>query len=505
MSPIKAMKIIWEVESKFDVAVLEYKDLKLWPIMRFPLYCEFNSNRVAVRPTTRPEKLKHFLERLSPRARIRILTEATIDRQHRASPSQSDVMYLTHSTSRTSKLEGGGFDAFFSPLMLHLRELGIQSFGQELAPRGQYIVPRFEPTQFIERFSQKFEMLSRFGPEATIPEQTLNGLREIGEYVFENYGLRPKALEPRRVSKSVRRLEYWTKHFETVLDVVSPKLVMVVNYYSPPGHALTHAANRRGITTVDIQHGIQGDFHPAYSFLPNDPDGPWSVVPKLFWTWSEQDAQNINRWGNYFHQGISGGNPLTEFSLTVGTHNEQTETLRRRINGSGRAHVVLVAYDGFYHEQWTEVVRDLIQQDVLSNVYWLIRVHPGRRYMMRSIKKLFDSTYVDVTISTESNLIDVLGLSDLVLAHSSTLAIEAADFGLPVVLDSSTEPRFRQFNDSGHLNFAETSSAEALSRNLRKVLGAVSKESTGEAVLPSKPGEMGLALRHLLSIANIST
>jgi len=504
MSPMNAMKIIRGVESRFDIAALEYKDVKLWPIIRFPLYCDFSNERVALQPSTLSEKLKHFLDRLSPRMRIRLLTEATIDRQHRVSPSQSDVMYLTASTSRRTKVDGGAFDAFFSPIALQLRQLGIQSFGQELAPRGQYIVPRFESTQFIERLGQRFAAWSRFGPGATIPEQTLNGLRDISDYVFENYGLHSKALEPHRVSKRLRTLEFWIDHFEKVLDVVHPRLVMVVNYYSPPGHALMHVANRRGLVTVDIQHGIQGDFHSAYSFFPNDPAGPWSVLPKIFWTWSEQDAENINRWGNGFHQGISGGNPMTEFSLAHGRHEEQVETLKQQIKDSGRAHVVLVTYDGLYHKQWTEVVDDLIEQDVLSNVYWLIRIHPGRRYLMPGIKRMFDSTYVDVTIPTKSDLINVLRLSDVVLTHSSTLAIEASDFGLPVVLDHSTEPRFRQFNHSGHLKFVETSSSRALSSSLQEVLRGVTQESKEEAVLSSEVGKMEPALRKLLSLANVS-
>src|SRR6202012_5781508 len=103
------------------------------------------------------------------------------------------------------------------------------------------------------------------------------------------------------------------RRFQMILARVQPRMVFMVRYYNELGYALSLACRRQGILSVEVQHGGQGGQHEAYNgFLTLPPDG-YSIMPAVFWNWTQNDAVAINAWAGKlpqpWHRAIHGGHP----------------------------------------------------------------------------------------------------------------------------------------------------------------------------------------------------
>jgi hypothetical protein len=80
------------------------------------------------------------------------------------------------------------------------------------------------------------------------------------------------------------------------LDLVQPRAILLVCYYETCYLSLISAARQRGIPTADLQHGMNGTVHAAYTHWTAVPDEGYDVLPDLFLTWGEPSRDNLRRW-----------------------------------------------------------------------------------------------------------------------------------------------------------------------------------------------------------------
>jgi hypothetical protein len=133
---------------------------------------------------------------------------------------------------------------------------------------------------------------------------------------------------------------------------------------------------------VDIQHGSQDGRHEAYNFWSAVPHGGYSVLPDIFWTWSEEDAGAVNVWAERleqpWHRGVWGGHP--QFAVWLDDADPQTRKFDALITSIKKEHegqfdilVALQDLDG-YGAVWDKLA-DLINSSP-SNWRWWLRRHP---------------------------------------------------------------------------------------------------------------------------------
>jgi hypothetical protein len=109
----------------------------------------------------------------------------------------------------------------------------------------------------------------------------------------------------------VLRIKKLSAYWEKKLSKVQPELVFIVTYYNYIGMSLNLACHRLGIHTIDIQHGVQGNYHVAYGRWYKVPSDGYQLLPYYFWVWSQDEKDVINRWSssiNKKHIPIVGGN-----------------------------------------------------------------------------------------------------------------------------------------------------------------------------------------------------
>ena len=66
-------------------------------------------------------------------------------------------------------------------------------------------------------------------------------------------------------------------------------------WFSPELMAVIHEAKNRNIKTIDVQHGIQGKFHPMYSYWVKIKNYNYKLVPDKFWCW-DKFSKKIEGW-----------------------------------------------------------------------------------------------------------------------------------------------------------------------------------------------------------------
>jgi hypothetical protein len=365
--------------------------------------------------------------------------EGFYDKSRSTFPKKSDVFYLTHTTCRMIKVNHLWFDVFFSPLIEWTAGFGLEKafYGEEFAPNSEYRLPRFDKTNFIEKKVCLYSLSARLFPRNDLGDEQIQMLSAICHLVSSKGGT-AVCLDSFRVVRTLRSFLSHKRRFQKILEVVEPKLVFVVTYYGMPGMALMQAANEKGILTVDLQHGIQGALHLAYGQWSRLPDSGWYMLPRIFWNWTQDDVENINSWGQERHEGILGGNILMQYVLEADCLDESTARLKEKIKLSGKKRVVLATLQPGGAE-WFDELLGAIGDSRLSNIFWLVRLHPGMATERSSIVSLIENTFCDVSDATDAPLPYVLQLIDLHITSHSSVTIEAGMVGVRTLLGRGCE------------------------------------------------------------------
>lgn len=341
-----------------------------------------------------------------------------------------DALFLGDGVSQDF-VDGAWQDRYCAPVIEALAECGASSLLMQ--PNVQKL-PRRHNVYSAHWIASWGGLLARTLPRRNVHlpdyEMVRNFLRHRG---FTFSVLERTALEIRGM-----RVSAMARLFESVLARTRPKLGFAVSYYWDMGFAFNLACKRRGVWSVDIQHGAQGGFHEAYNLWSTIPTGGYSILPSIFWNWSEDDARAINTWAGKlaepWHRGIWGGHPqltswLNDKRSRTASFDDQIARLKQRNSGSFDVLVALQSIDG-YGAVWDNLAA-AIQSSPVSWRWWLRR-HPSPAYNRNeNMKTLLDLNRPNLIIEEASSLPlpAILANVDAVLSLMSSTAIEAQYFG----------------------------------------------------------------------------
>lgn len=234
---------------------------------------------------------------------------------------------------------------------------------------------------------------------------------------------------------SLPNITHWaTNHFfpkvlffEKVLNKIKPKRVLILCYYIDDVFALTAAANRLNIKTIEMQHGPQTNIHLSYANWSVLPKEGYDMIPRNFWCWDESSFNVIQDWTKnnpaYSIQVI--GNPWIDYWKTKENHFSENNFILYSLQPSPLK----------VEELFTESIIKVIK----NNAYkWYIRLHPRQLAEKENIKKyliengIFD--FINLEEATQEPLPLLLSNSLAHLTHFSGTAIEASLFNVKTVL-----------------------------------------------------------------------
>jgi len=429
-------------EQSFPVETWRIDDLAVWPLLRIRLASRMlEVGRPPVARVTRPLSGRlAALKALSP-----------FDRTDANDGTPRDALFLSRPANRQI-LNGRWYDRLLDPIADALEMEGSRVLQLEYRTAGStYRLPRYRPAVPIRAAVTRRNMAAALHFTAS---PRLDGFDEFVRSVRRSH---PAIRVPsaRGVARHAHAVDLIARDFERIIEGVRARIVFSCVYYTKVGMALCLAAHRRSIPVVDVQHGVTaGNF--AYDGWSRFPTDGFSLLPSVFWCWSDEDARAVNGWPAHVrsrHRAVVGGHP---WFAVWGSGQSPVRPLDGLVPDRGGAPLaVLVTLS--WSSGLSERLKQVIAQSPPSWRWWL-RLHPlmdrARPDAVAWSQTLGGRVVVEQ--ATDLPLPLLLERADVHLTHNSTVVQEAARVGTPsVVIDSRALDVYTDELASGWAVFAD--------------------------------------------------
>jgi hypothetical protein len=463
------------IESRFPVLQWRAAGVDIWPLVRLRwVFAEWE--RLYTAPAADASGRPSVRERLTQMARQRFIERRT-DRSDRAAHDSGavprDLVFLSDGISFT-QLGGRWVERFCDPIRADATTLGLGS--TMWTPGRRLHTPRFSTSRFVQ---SRLDLANVGGALAALVGS--GGLElpqrdAVARWLLDQ-GFGVASIAPAKIRSDALRLRALARSHERQLRRVRPRLAFTIGYYSIEGMAFVLACRACGVPTVDIQHGMQAEMHPAYASWPQPPrDGCHPLLPDRFWMWSGWEQGVIARWSaSTRHVAIVGGNPWVELwqrrAPWPGTA-EAIDAAARLKACAGERPVVLVTLQyGLADDQQLGPLAALLREAGRRFAFW-VRLHPVMLDRREEVRGRLAAAGVAFELDASSDL-PLPALLPQVAAHvthSSSTAIEAAQFGRPTVVTSDYGAEmFRPLIDDGSV-VVDTGPAVAVTATLERLV-----------------------------------
>jgi hypothetical protein len=423
------------IEHAYPVYEWHVDGLQVWPMIRLVIH---GANFFG--------RSEGYFVGAGSRAYTRVLVRALsnwsraaiADRAHNERPDDpADAIFLAYSVGRQPLIDGRRYNPLLAPYVELLKRRGLRSRVWEMSPHGDYNVPRHTPSAFVQPWMIMSRGVSLVRPGIRFEESlpTYQGLSRDAEEAGLDFPYRNRD----RLHRDVYGIRALAKTFTRWLRRARPSVVFVADA-SLREQALCVACRQLGITSVELQHGVQ-ERNPIYA--------DWNAVPatgltsraRVFWTWDQTSAQAIQSWASgasAAHSVVVGGDPWLDMWLS--SENRLAATLRadlqaRRHAVGGTKHILVTLSS--VEEILPEVVAGAVRKSP-PDWRWWFRMHPvhlaRRRKQARAVVESLGGDADLMDFATEVPLFALLQVMDAhVTVGSSTVVQQAAAIGVPSV------------------------------------------------------------------------
>jgi hypothetical protein len=459
------------IEAEFPVTAWKIRGIHVWPLIRISLsFSAFPSAAPAFGAGWR-RLTSRFALGMAGWSRAYVTDWSA----NRRPGEKADAVFLGSSLGRRPLLDGKRYDVRSGPFVALLQQLGARALVWEMSPYGDYNVPRHPPSFLIQPHLIALRTACRVLPLGD-DQVELEGYDGFLARVREA-GLTFRREDVGRIRRDALYLRRLADRFAGWLRSSGPRLGFVANT-GLQEQAFCLACRELGITSVEVQHGIQGDLHPSYGSWFAVPKEGWETRARVFWSWDQSSAAAINRWAACapdHHVAIVGGDPWREMWLDEVADSSRRigQLIEARKRASGRPHHILVTLSS-KGDIVPRPMREAIESSPASWCYWF-RLHPVNQPERRvEAARVLGPLGVDLglmELATEMPLHALLWRMDCHLTASrSTVVTEAAALGLPSVACGPEAPDFYQAEMAAGLLAVATTGA-AIQQALQWALG----------------------------------
>lgn len=442
---LRVNKFIHEVEKEIDVNAINWQGVKLWPVIRLFFYFQLNKKKSG-NSSVRNKKI-NLIERI-----IRFCINLVNNIKSRATllkVRNINTLYVGTPHFRIN-YNGKKFNRYFDHSLDKSKDLLVEldsDCKKDYQNRESVLLFNNVRIKKIRQNSYSYSL------EKTFNNQILRLLKEHQFYSeniiseLENY-----------VNNCLSKTYKW----EAILDKTKPDVVKYLGY-SRNLFALNIAAHKRGISTVDVQHGIQGKKHPVYSEWLKIPSEGYEALPNEFHCWDEFSAKIINSWASKTsrHSAKCNGNPWINYYK----QNVDSESALKTFKSKK---IILFTMQPF-EEPLEGFVLDAIKET--KNKYnWWLRFHPAQTNKSQIIDLLKQNNiYHIVNVEDASNkpLLDIFQVADLHITKTSSCILEALYFDLPsIIIDKEGVEMYEDYFESPLVDYLEIKTMKELLKNV---------------------------------------
>lgn len=424
------------MEARFPVMQWTVDSLPIWPLARIRwFFSEWN---------------RHYLTAAAPAASraaglaMRIATGPfrTMLAQRRTGGAHArqrrDLLFLTDGVSY-AQVGGRWLERFCDPINRAAAKRGLTS--TFLSPSYIFRDRLLMPAAFIQSKLDRANALGALRTRLAPHKAQLPALDELRTWA-QARGFTTGHFTPQKLTSDAMRVRALARVYARFLRRTRPRLAFVISYYGVEGMAFVLACREAGVTVVDVQHGVQGELHPAYARLPKPVGRTHALVPDVFWVWAEADRRVIAAWAEGTgHRAVVGGNPWLHVWQEPHAWEGADEAGRRADAMKARAGklpATLISLGwGLHPREQLEPMRSLIEQGKGRFVFW-VRLHPSMLERREEIRALLNiAAPHELDEPTDLPLPLLLSHSAVHVTHSSTVAVEAAQFGVRTLVTSA--------------------------------------------------------------------
>lgn len=476
----KIVETLVEIERRFDVNLLYYKELQAWPLIRMEIrelllstqsFAFKGNNNPVHNQDVSSSFLKSFaktvvinfkrwpiynclirLKSLISQLRSLLIHLKQVALMHLAKPI--DCLFFTLSIDHLDQVAGKVYcpyiDTIIELVKGHYKFLKIEiGCANE---KGRQL--RSEPTVYIDETYYLSKLSKRFDDTDTI--EYFDDLQKVVLEVTNG----DLCIDKMHMIKIFQLFEVYQDFFEKFLSAIQPKVVFLIGYHYIPNTPLITACKKLKIKTVDIQHGYQGESHYAYARWTRVPISGYELLPDYFWNWSQLHKETIEKWrppGFTHHQPLVGGNlwlgkcqsrDMVSLENKKDPFYDYLKTFDK---------VVLVTTD-FVDPPLPLHLIDVMQRSPKSWL-WLIRLHPNQRRFIKQIESIIEKheiTNYEIDNANSYYLYDLLERSDYHISFFSTVSFEVSIFNIQTIIVHPVGfEDFREFIERGLILYAD--------------------------------------------------
>ena len=432
------MNVLRELEDRFPTDEWQVGGIHIWPLLRQRWFfgewaVHYTQPTFAARSAARG-----YLANVVGGALAAARATQNDPRGRDRASARRDLVFLSDGVS-FAQLGGQWVERFCDPLIALAARRGLSS--ALWTPLHQYHQPRLTPSRFVQGRVDRANIWGALRARISAPDAVLPGNSAVIGWLSRQ-DFSTHSLQPAKVISDACRVRTVADQFKRMLERARPRLAFLVSFYSVEGMAFVLACRECGVPVVDIQHGVQGDLHPAYAAWNKPQQDRHALLPDRFWVWSDWERSIIERWSiRTGHAAVVGGNPWMELwregSTWVGVAEALAQAKKLRERAHGRPIVLVTLQFGLSPAEQLDPLVELLHAAGSRLTFW-VRMHPAmldRRAEIRA--RLSGHAMIELDQCSDLPLQALLQYCDVHLTHSSSTVIEAAQFGVHSVLTSA--------------------------------------------------------------------
>ncbi|MBN2156584.1 MAG: hypothetical protein JW776_11120 [Candidatus Lokiarchaeota archaeon] len=454
--------LICEIEENIPVNKWEFLGIKIWPLVRLTISTDLGGeiNTQRVQASGFLDQIKELCKKIS--YSFKVVFSKFLDYKMNRIEKNSSVLLLGRSSSRNTLWKGKWLDPNLDSMRYYLKKMGKKSIHLEFDFLGLTRIPRYSPSLFIHNIIQ-FSKIKAYMQNLLHKTQKLN-IPKYPEFIqiLKSHNINLSIMDKNKIRYYVYLLRIRANYFKWFIKKHHSELGMCTGYYIPEHLAFILACFESSIPSVDIQHGLQGEFLSAYSEWKHEYR---QLLPTSFWVWTEFEKDYIQNWAHETSPfPYLGGNLWLDFCSNAenGEIRKFLKEIRHIKTNEYNSHILL----SLQPNNTLDYFFNIIKQSP-KTWFWWIRLHPRMLEQIDELIQLLEQNNIlnySVTEASQFPLPLILKNVDVHITYNSTVVIDADQFNLKsIVLDENGSDYFPQQFQKG-VAYYERSTPDIVNR-----------------------------------------
>jgi hypothetical protein len=410
---------ILEIEKKHDVnKLIANQDVHIWPFIRFQLFTLFYEDSVSeeyISPKKNKNSLFKALIKNGIKIPLQLLKLKLLKKQNLG------ILFIgsnSHHININNQSQNKHYFPLFEKLIEEKKQFTYLNLSSGDIELGKY---KINIASLVFYYFTKNKI---FNTQFLNTDTKLLLDEIIADFCKNNIKDKNKF-----TTKLTKRLNIFYANlslFKNIVSKINIDKAFILCYYDSAMMPFTYYCRKNNISTVDVQHGGQGDLHLAYSNFTKVPKDGYNTLPKYFWVWNEDSKVEIEKWqiNQQFHQTIVGGNPWLLYNKNL-----------KRNNPLGAKKTILFT---LYLMDIEPELHSLIKNSPEDYV-WQLKPHPRREKELTYLETCFKEEIISGKVKIlphDLNIIELLLNSSVHVTKISSTIIEAEQMGVySIVID----------------------------------------------------------------------